>query len=227
MTNQTSIEIIECDTETNFPVFCRYPGQTSPQSAYIELDLQNKTLAAYYNSEIGNAVPFSVWHGHDRRYWVPSDASAHDLNTLMAEIAPVASRLYDGYESEWNGSNHVARLTEDAEEAELEIEAIIERFIWEESMRYDGWDEWYVDNPMDVLSESESEDDFDNRTAADLSSNGRVLVDTRKSASEWAIEWVIQEIENTNCDWTKFKSQLPQWILKNDNVIEASADWED
>lgn len=46
------------------PVFRLYEGQSSPQPAFIELDCAESTLGAKVNGEVGNAVPFSVWHGH-------------------------------------------------------------------------------------------------------------------------------------------------------------------
>jgi hypothetical protein len=102
-----------------------YQGQTEPQGCYIELDCQTGLLTATYNAEIGNAIPFSVYHGHDRRYHIPC-ITADAANELMEEIRPLAERVIAGYTSEWDGSNHRARFTTDAEQAEEEIERIIE-----------------------------------------------------------------------------------------------------
>ena len=102
-----------------------YQGQTAPQDCYIELDCANRTLSAYANSEIGNAVPMNTWNGHDRRYHIPC-ITADAANELMEEIRPLAERVIAGYTSEWDGSNHRARFTTDAEQAEEEIERIIE-----------------------------------------------------------------------------------------------------
>ena len=104
-------------------LFAHYDRQTEPQSCYIELDCQTGLLSASYNAEIGNAVPFSVYHGHDRRYSIPC-LVADAANALMSEIAPLAQRVLDGYSSHWDGNNHVARLDDDASKADEAIEAM-------------------------------------------------------------------------------------------------------
>jgi len=112
--------------ENKFALANRYPGQTNQQDCYISLDLSNETLTAESNPEIGNAVPMSNYHGHERRYSIPC-LTAAAANDLLDEIAPLAERVIAGYESAWNGSNHVARLSEDAQAAEAEIDKICEQ----------------------------------------------------------------------------------------------------
>ena len=87
----------------------QYPGQTSPQPCYVELDCEAENLSADWNGELGNAVPLSVWHGHTRRWAIPA-LQAQAANSLLDEIAPLAQRVIDGYTSEWDGNNHVAGL---------------------------------------------------------------------------------------------------------------------
>jgi len=100
-----------------------YPGQTNSQPVYIELNCKHETLTADYNTEIGNAVPFDVYHGHVQRFSIPL-LKTDDLNALLDEIAPLAERVIDGYESVWNGNNHVARFSDDARAALEEIEEL-------------------------------------------------------------------------------------------------------
>lgn len=102
----------------------RYPGQSERQDCYIELDCQDGELTADYNAEIGNAVPMAVHHGHVRRYTIPC-LRADAANDLLDEIAPFAQRIVDGYSSRWDGSNHIADLTEDAVDAEESIRDLI------------------------------------------------------------------------------------------------------
>lgn len=117
-----TVRIIETSSET--ALYRRYSGQTDPQDCYIELDLREGTLLADYNAEIGNAVPFSVFHGFERRYRIPVlTGSAAD--GIMRKIAPLADRILADWESEWDGNNNVAILGEDALAAEEEILAIL------------------------------------------------------------------------------------------------------
>lgn len=117
-----SVHIIECTDPTE--LYRHYDGQTEPQEAYIELDTQNETLSATYNGEIGNAVPFTVYHGLDRRYGIPI-LTAEAANRVMHEIAPLADRIIAGTEAVWDGNNTVAELTDDALAAEEQIEKLL------------------------------------------------------------------------------------------------------
>lgn len=93
------------------PLYEHYSGQTEPQPAYIQLDCREGTLSANVNGEIGNAVPFSVWHGHDKRYTVSFELCAKSINSVLDYVAPLAQQICDAYESHWDGSNEVAKFT--------------------------------------------------------------------------------------------------------------------
>ncbi len=117
-----SVRIIETAPED--ALYRRYHNESSPQGCYIELDLREGTLSADYDSEIGGAVPVAVYYGFDRRYGIPAlTGSAAD--DLMRRIAPMADRILADWEEIWNGSNHVARLGDDAQDAEDELTAEI------------------------------------------------------------------------------------------------------
>lgn len=91
----------------------QYPGQHRPQSCFVELDCRDGRLSAEADPEIGNASPVDVHHGHRQRWTIPT-LRAKAANGLLVEIVPLAERVCCGYRSEWNGSNHVARFTDDA-----------------------------------------------------------------------------------------------------------------
>ncbi|MFF1284328.1 helix-turn-helix domain-containing protein [Streptomyces sp. NPDC058299] len=114
-----SVRIIECTNPVG--LHRHYDGETGAQPAYIELDLREGTLHADYDSEIGSAVPFSVYHGFERRYGIPV-LTAEAANRVLREIAPLAERILADWEEEWDGNNMVAHLGEDAQAAEEEIE---------------------------------------------------------------------------------------------------------
>ncbi|GGN62020.1 hypothetical protein GCM10012285_61740 [Streptomyces kronopolitis] len=115
-----SVRIIDCVTADE--LYRHYDGQSDAQDSYIELDLrEGGTLLADYNSEIGNAVPGSVYHGFEIRYSIPA-LTAAAANRVMREIAPFAERMLADWEEKWDGNNHVAVLGEDAQAASEEIE---------------------------------------------------------------------------------------------------------
>ena len=102
-----------------------YPRQQQPQDCYLALDLRDGTFTADWNAEIGNAVPSEVYHGHVRRYAIPV-LSAETVNNLLHDMAPLAQRVIDGYDSRWNGNNHFAHLSEDAQAADATIQGRLE-----------------------------------------------------------------------------------------------------
>lgn len=105
-------------------LFRHYSQQSEPQGAYIELGLADGILLADWDSEIGNAVPFSVYHGIDRRYRIPI-LTAEAANRTLREIAPLCKRILADSSIEWDGNNNVAVLGDDARAAEDEIEALL------------------------------------------------------------------------------------------------------
>jgi hypothetical protein len=142
MSAQT-VQIRELDENKPLALYARYQGQSERQDCYLELDIRTGAFSADYNGEIGNAVPFPVWHGLIRRYTIPCLRAAV-ANRLMVEVAPLAQAVLDGAGAEWDGHNTVARLSNDAQSAEQEIEAIIERHEWSDDT-VQVWDaaDWF------------------------------------------------------------------------------------
>jgi len=120
-----TVEIIFNSTEQT-PLYAKYQGQTNCQTAFVELDLEEETLDADSNGEIGNAVPMEVWHKRVLRFDVDPHLYLEDVKELLEAITPFAERVIAGSEIEWNGSNHVWKLNADAEEACAEIENLCE-----------------------------------------------------------------------------------------------------
>ena len=136
--------------ETWDELVCEYPNQQEPQPCFIELDLKAQAMRAAYNCEIGNAVPFSVWHGHDRRYPVAL-LCADSANQLMESLAVLAERVIAGYTSEWDGSNHNAEFSDEAFIADARIwELCSETFEWDDQDVISVWDasEWLGEDTL-------------------------------------------------------------------------------
>jgi hypothetical protein len=139
-------------------LYCKYASQLNPQPCYVELDCDKETLSASYNGEVGNAVPFTVYHGHDQRWGIPC-LTADAVNEFMEEILPLAQKIVDGYESIWNGHNHVADFTEDAQEAIEEIESKCDELerTTDESNTVQVWNisEWITDTVKATTSDDD------------------------------------------------------------------------
>lgn len=103
-----------------------FPGQFKEQNAFFELDTQSGLVNAMHNPEIGNAIPFSVYHGIDRRYSFNPYLKMKTVNEIGEKCLPLWQRVIAGTEVVWDGNNNVALLTEDAHAAEEEIRSIIE-----------------------------------------------------------------------------------------------------
>jgi hypothetical protein len=124
---------------SNGDLYHQYPRQSNPQPCYVELDCRTGELTADYNSEIGNAVPASVYHGHTRRWAIPI-LGADAANELLQAIAPLAERVLAGYDSVWNGNNLVAELTPGAADAIDRIQAACEETFDDESGGLEAWE---------------------------------------------------------------------------------------
>lgn len=118
MSETTTVQISECTEPAE--LYRHYQNEFEPQPCYIELDLRDGMMLATYNAEIGNAVPFEVYYGFQRRYAIPI-LHAEAVNRVMEELTPLAERVLADWEKVWDGENMVARLGEDAEAAEEEI----------------------------------------------------------------------------------------------------------
>jgi hypothetical protein len=124
-------------------LYLKYPGQSSPQGCFVELDCEKRTLSAGYNPEIGNATPFRVYHGRAIRWTIPC-LTDDAVNGLLAELAEDAAAVCDGYACEWDGSNHVGQLDDNAKTAAERIREAIDRD-WSERDTVNIWDasDWY------------------------------------------------------------------------------------
>lgn len=145
MTTETESAVTIVEVEGN-ALHRQYAGQSAPQPCYVSLDCDSGTLSASYNPEIGNALPFAVYHGHVQRWSIPA-LKADVVNALLREIAPLAERMIAGYERVWDGHNHVAEFSEDADEADDAIVALCNRVTEDadEHSTVQVWDasEWF------------------------------------------------------------------------------------
>ncbi|WP_461367790.1 hypothetical protein [Candidatus Darwinibacter acetoxidans] len=124
-----------------------------PQTPYLELDLTSPDNAIHIDTYCQiDGTPISVWHGVVRRYYLSPKTNAEALTTDInaGVFDDLFQRIVDGSEVEWNGSNYVARLNEDAREAEEELEKLLEDYVDESIGLWDAG-EWLQDSSDEDL----------------------------------------------------------------------------
>jgi hypothetical protein len=131
------------------PAYRQYPGQLQPQPGYIELD--GNSVTADYSGEIGNAVPADVWHNRRLRWYINGAMAGSDINNLIDEITPLLEIVHAGHDEDWDGSNWVGVLTDEAQEASEQIERIcadyrpsveawdVDTWLWNSCSLSDNW----------------------------------------------------------------------------------------
>jgi len=106
------------------PLYHRYSGENNPQEAFISVQPEHGCISADWNGNIGSSVASNVWHRREFMFLVSPELTAQEINDLMEEIQPLADILYDGFSSDWDGSNYVGELNEDAQAAHERISEI-------------------------------------------------------------------------------------------------------
>lgn len=130
------------------PLYRKYDGQLMPQPAYISIDVATGKIDADYSGEIGGAVPARVWHGIERRHAINPFAEGIALAAFLQTepFTVLAQRIVDGSDEEWDGSNWIGTLNDDAAAAEEELAALIaSEFHPAGNNTATVWDEDYLD----------------------------------------------------------------------------------
>lgn len=103
------------------PLYCQHPGQTTPQDAYLEVDLRSGEVTVDHNAELGNAVSMDVYHGRVVRIPINKTLTPQGIREEVLEhpgLHALLSRLVAGAtpKSDEQG-NAVVRLNADANAA--------------------------------------------------------------------------------------------------------------
>lgn len=114
-------------------LYDHYHGQTDRQPCHLEIDPEEREISVDVDGEIGNAVPECVYHGRVLRIEIPL-LTPEAANRLMSEIVPLVERICDGHDVEWDGSNMVGSMDDDAQAAFDELESLIETWPSEEDI---------------------------------------------------------------------------------------------
>jgi hypothetical protein len=93
-----------------------YSGQINPQDTVADIEA-NGTVYVHADPEIGGGVPSNVWHGVVQRIQLHYITAKGDARAWYREARPLLARLIAGMGDEWDGSNRVGTLTDDARAA--------------------------------------------------------------------------------------------------------------
>lgn len=160
-------------TDETLPVYCRYNGQYQPQPAYICLDIDGN-ITVEYNGNIGSGTSSAHWHGLERHYTIPANCSGSQIDELIEKIKPFLEIVHSGHTEEWDGHNYVGKLTEEAVEAEVEIEYLFQYVtgdieIWEV-------DEYFQNSEIsDLIEEDETIEHASERLEKEATENNIYL----------------------------------------------------
>lgn len=142
MTTATAL-VLELDNlrASRAPLYHRYDREINPQPAFVLLSEEGE-VSADWNGEIGNGIPATVWHGRDLRFPVSPFASGSDLADFLERFdrgRVLLERIHEGHSVEWDGSNYVGHLDDDAQAAREELEAALQEVDQADVQRIQDW----------------------------------------------------------------------------------------
>lgn len=158
--------------ETPGELYCHLQGH-QPQPCYIEVDLEEGTISATYDPEIGGGVPKSVWTGYIRRFRIPP-LTAEVANATMEKIKPLVETMLDHWDEEWDGSDWRAHLLPEGLRAQEQISELLEEdtnyWLPEDVVFPLDEVDWfpYVKDEVTADSTNEQLEELAHRTVADL-----------------------------------------------------------
>lgn len=155
------MKIIKVKNE--YSLYCKYDRQSSQQPCYVELDCrEGGSLEATYNGEIGNAIPFYVYHNHAIRFNIPC-LTGSSVNDLLEEIKPLAEIVINGYDKKWNGNNFIGNYTDEANNAIEKIQKICDDIYVDESNSIIAWEAGdYLDEVISRIDIQGNQSDYNN-----------------------------------------------------------------
>jgi len=146
----TKLQIEKFGDENNLPLHIEHQGQDGP--AYLYLDTRDgEVYCAAKHPACANSWGVDEHNGHVRRWRVPNNLTAQGYNDMLSEekLLSLLERVYDGAEEYYDGNNYRTRLSDDAVEAEEEVEKFTSEINqWGVDYAYlDVWDAnmWFQD----------------------------------------------------------------------------------
>lgn len=217
------LNITFTDNEPNeFPIFHQYAGQFLPQPAFISLDINDGEVTADYSGEIGNAVPFDVWHKKVLRFSVEPCIRAAKIAEIIESHKDEFQAILDGASIEWDGNNNVGCFTKDAERIIEQLELSLQ----EESNQYainiiSDSSELYDYLAGNIYPENEDLESFADEIISNIDSEFYSLISCMSHS-----EGMLSYLAELWADDLYNGKQLPQFIaqyLVNQGICDDSA----
>jgi len=149
-TKEKIVRWSDIDKSKLAPLYRRYPGQCSPQGAFLELHPDSGAIAFGVNGEIGNAVPVDVWNNRALRWTVSERLTTRGLAKIAAcpNVEKLVTRIIAGHSVVWDGSNNSGSLTRDAQEASDRLGEVLSEHLWTGAYPDDQVQVWTVGDWM-------------------------------------------------------------------------------
>lgn len=164
--------------EVTESLYHKYPQQHQPQDCYVELDCDSETLTADWNGEIGNGVPFNVWHYRTLRWAIPP-LKIDAANALLERLAPLCQEIIDGYDTRWDGNNWVGDYTDEAMMARDQVAEICLDADQDWDNMEKVWDvrDWfeYADLPINSNTEDDRLEELAEEYEAEIETQGETV----------------------------------------------------
>jgi hypothetical protein len=111
---ETTMNIRDIDCKPTYDPYVNLPGHTSYSEFWLDARDGECGVSQEYRD---NSTPIEVYHGHIRVHRLDGHPHEDGIRHDLEACADLVQRVLAGYESVWNGHNHVAHYTEDAEAA--------------------------------------------------------------------------------------------------------------
>lgn len=109
------------------PLYTRRHGDANPLQAYLVLDLASGDWYSTTRGS-GDGVSAREWHGHCKAFGTSPYLSQNGIDAILADerVTELAARACGGYKSVWDGHNHIAKTTPEAEDAIIDLQTRID-----------------------------------------------------------------------------------------------------
>jgi hypothetical protein len=230
-TSKTPVQVDLLDTDIPDALYCQYKGQIGAQGTFLFLDLEDGQFTADYEAEIGGAWPANVYHGRAIRFPFPIVPTAAAANDILNEAAPIAQRILDGAEIEWDGNNMVGRLNEDADQAAEELNALAEGWEGPTVEVYDAGD-WFSEGDKPAVTASTTEDEL-NAIAEEVRTESQSMVSSEgncmviEGLDEWLHTYREEQRQELREELSEVVERLENDTERRNALIVQLASWKD
>lgn len=128
-------------------------GKEYHYSDELTLDIDDSGVSVFVRTRYSgdNGIPMDVWHGRRREYVLATGPAVINIDQIRedlkdgGDLSILIDRIRAGHDVEWDGSNFVGKLNEDADEAERELDRMVNDDRRGNPYIDDGWSVWDED----------------------------------------------------------------------------------